>query len=67
MTVKIALRKDKINTHGLCPLVIQISEGKDLSRIPLGFSLKADEFDAQSQTVLKANSEHKNYNLLEVV
>ena len=62
MKVKIVLRGDKMNTHGLYPVVIQISNGKDLSRIPLGFSLKSEDFDAVAQTVLKQNSEHKSYN-----
>ncbi|MDB5281884.1 MAG: hypothetical protein JWO06_959 [Bacteroidota bacterium] len=62
MNAKIVLRKDKKNAHGLCPVVIQISEGKEVARIPLGFTLKAEDFDQETQTVLKQHSEHKNYN-----
>ena len=62
MTIKIALRKDKKNVHGLCPLVIQISDNKNVSRIPLGYTLKEEDFDQETQTVLKKHSEYKNYN-----
>ncbi len=64
MTVKIVLRKDKINNHGLCPAVIQISSKKKVGRLPLGFSLHEKDFNAEGEIVLKSNSEHKNYNEL---
>lgn len=63
MTIKIVLRKDKVNKHGLCPMVIQISKDKEVARIPLGFSLQEKDFDKETETVLKRNSEYKKYNL----
>lgn len=62
MNPKITLRKDKKNKHGLYPVVIQVSEGKQVARIPLGFTLKSEDFDPETQTVLKQHSEHKKYN-----
>src|ERR1043165_5546941 len=62
MNAKITLRKDKQNTNGLCPVVIQVYNKKDVGRIPLGFSLKAEDFDFGKEVVLKRNSNSKSYN-----
>ena len=62
MNAKITLRKDKQNNHGLCPVVVQVYNKKDVGRIPLGFSLKVDDFDFEKELVFKRNSNCKNYN-----
>lgn len=62
MNAKITLRKDKQNAHGLCPVVVQVYNKKDVGRIPLGFSLKVEDFDFEKELVLKRNSNSKNYN-----
>lgn len=64
MNAKITLRKDKQNAHGLCPVVVQVFDKKNVGRIPLGFSLKAEDFDFKKEVVLKRNSNSKNYNEL---
>lgn len=62
MNANITLRKDKINAQGLCPVVIQAYNKRDVGRISMGFSLKLDEFDFEKEIVLKKNSNHKGYN-----
>ena len=62
ITAKITPRKDKKNSHGLCPMVIQFSFAKEVNRIPLGISLKAEDFDFENSIVRKSCSEHKKYN-----
>ena len=64
MTVKITLRKDKINSVGLCPVVIILSEAKRVVRIPLGFSVAPKDFDEKNTTIFKSNTEHKRLNEL---
>jgi site-specific recombinase XerD len=64
MTIKITIRKDKVNSVGLCPVVIQLSEVKKVARIPLGFSVAPKDFDEKNFTVLKSNTEHKRLNEL---
>ena len=62
MTIKITLRKDKENMHGLCPVVIQLSEDKRVVRIPLGFSVNENDFDFEKTVIKKSNTEYNRLN-----
>ena len=62
MNAKIAIRTDKKNAQGLCPVVIQAYHNRDVGRVSLGFSVKPNEFDSEKEIVLKTNSNHKRYN-----
>jgi site-specific recombinase XerD len=62
MNAKIALRVDKKNAQGLCPVVVQAYHKRDVGRISLGFSLKPEEFNIDKEVVLKTNSNYKRYN-----
>lgn len=49
MKVTIVLRKDKKNKHGISPLVIQISDGRDLIRVSTGLSSLEKDYDEKKQ------------------
>jgi integrase len=51
MKVTIVLRKDKQNKYGLSPLIIQISDGKDLARISTGITASPKDYDEKKQSL----------------
>lgn len=62
LITRVLPRKDKANSNGLCPMVLQVSSGKGLDRIALGFSIKLVDFDFNTSKVKKSCSGYKTYN-----
>jgi len=62
LITRVLPRKDKANSNGLCPMVLQVSAGKRLDRIALGFSIKLMDFDFNTGKVKKTFSGYKTYN-----
>lgn len=64
MTYKIKLRTDKINKKSECPLVVELSHIKNVTRIPIGISLKVKDFDVSKVEVNKSCAYADEYNHL---
>ena len=62
MDIKITLRKDKKNSKNEYPVVIQLSERKEVSRISLGMSVKLEDFDDKNQKVKRSNKQSAQLN-----
>lgn len=55
MDAKITLRKDKKNKNNEYPVIIQLSEKKEVARISLGINAKIEDFDFKNQKIKKIN------------
>ena len=64
MKAIITIRKDKKNKFGLCPIVVQLNEGKTVLRIPLGESVEPHFFIPEYQIVSQDCQRHKVLNEL---
>lgn len=64
MKAIVTIRKDKKNKFGLCPIVIQLNEGKTVLRIPLGESVEPYFFNSEYQSVSHDCQRHKVLNEL---
>jgi hypothetical protein len=61
MNAKVTLRKDKKNIHGLCPIIILISEQKKTERIPLHINVNELDFDLKDGVVKKSSPSYKQH------
>lgn len=62
MDVKIALRKDKKNKFNEFPMVIQLSDKKQLARISLGINVRIEDFDEKIQKVKRSCKQATEFN-----
>lgn len=62
MDIKITLRKDKKNRKNEYPVVIQLSNKKELARISLAISVGLEDFDEKNQKIKRTNKQSSTLN-----
>ena len=62
MDIKITLRKDKKNSKNEYPVVIQLSNKKEVARISLAISVGLEDFDEKNQKIKRTNKQSSTLN-----